>query len=120
MKRSLLAMFGLAIALSLATPSRANAEVVVQFNVGPGYARPAYGYSYAQPRPYYYSRPYGYAPDYVYPSYVYPNYGYRGYDHFDRDRRYRDRDDWNRRAWNRRDRDDEDRGRSNEREHWRR
>jgi hypothetical protein len=113
MKRTLIAMFGLAMALSVAVPSRANAEVVVQFNVGPGYARPAYGYIYAHPRPYYYARPYAYAP-----AYVYPSYGYRGYDRFDRDRRY-DRDD--RRDWNRRDRDDDDdRGRGNDREHWRR
>jgi hypothetical protein len=112
MKRTLLAMFGLAMALSVAVPSRANAEVVVQFNVGPGYARPAYGYIYAHPSPYYYARPYAYAP-----ANVYPSYGYRGYDRFERDRRY-DRDD--RRDWNRRDRDDDDRGRGNDREHWRR
>lgn len=97
MKKTVLAMVGLAFALTLASPSRANAAVVVGLNVGPVYARPAYGYVYVHPRPYIYARPYAYAP-----AYVYPNYGYygrvgRGYyrpDFYRRDYAYRGR--WNR------------------------
>jgi hypothetical protein len=86
MKRSVLALFGLALALTIFSPSPAKAAVVIGVNAGPVYARPAYGYVYVHPRPYVYARPYAYAPAYVYPNV----YGYYG--RFDRDRRWDRRD----------------------------
>jgi hypothetical protein len=100
MKSMIFAMLGLAAVLTLAAPPSAHAGVVVGLGVGPIFAGPAYGYVVGSARPYaYYSRPYAYAPGYVYPRYRY----YRDYDRFDRD------DRWNRydgdRRWDRRDRD---------------
>ena len=92
-KKMVLAMFGLAIALAVASPVKANAEVAIGVNIGPVFARPAYGYVYVHPRPYVYARSYGYAP-----VYVYPGYSARYYGRFDRDYRERNyRNDWNRR-----------------------
>jgi hypothetical protein len=86
MKRTVLAaVFGLALALTVFSPSAAKAQVAIGVNVGPVFARPAYGYVYVHPRPYVYAQPY-YAPGYVYPNV----YGYYG--RFDRDRRWDRRD----------------------------
>lgn len=86
MKRTVLAaVFGLALALTVFSASPAKAAVVIGVNVGPVYARPAYGYVYVHPRPYVYAQPY-YAPGYVYPNV----YGYYG--RFDRDHRWDRRD----------------------------
>lgn len=94
MKSTIFALLGLAIALTLVSPSQANAGVVIGVGAGPVfYPRPAYGYVAVHPRPYaYYPRPYVYAPGYVYPAYRY-------YGRIDRDGR------WDRRDWDRRDRD---------------
>lgn len=95
MKNITLAVFGLAMALSLVSPSRANAGVIVGVRVGPVVAgpvfvprpvffpRPAYGYGYVavHPRPYFYPHPYAYAPAYYHRfdrGWGRP-YGYRGY-----------------------------------------
>jgi hypothetical protein len=69
-KKMLLALFGLAAALTLASPTKASAGVVVGVRVGPVYARPAYGYVVAP-------RPYVYPPVYA-AGYVCPVWG-RGY-----------------------------------------
>ena len=76
-KRSVLAILGLAIALTLVTPSKASAGVVIGVRVGPVVARPAYGYVVVHPRPYY-ARPHFYAPAYVYPAKAYYGGFYRG------------------------------------------
>ena len=79
MKRTILAMLGLAFVLALASPPKAHAGVVIGVGVGPVFvARPAYGYVAAHPRPYH-SYPYGYPPVYARPHYVYPTYGYYGH-----------------------------------------
>ena len=84
-KKMLLALFGLAVALILASPTKANAGVFVRVGVGPVYARPAYGYVVA---PHRYVYPPVCAPGYVYPVWGrgfyrerwYPRaYAYRGY-----------------------------------------
>jgi hypothetical protein len=93
-KSTLFALLGLAAALTFASPTKANAGVVIGVGIGPVFPRPAYGYVAVPPRPYrYYARPYAYAPAYVPPAYF-------AYGHFDRDRR------WDHRDWDRRDRDD--------------
>ena len=92
-KTTLLAMLGLAAALTLAIPSQAHAGVVVGIGVGPVAPVPVYGHVYVGPRPYYYP---GYYPaPYVYgPGYV---AGYRGYGYYGRDYR------WGRDRWAHRD-----------------
>jgi hypothetical protein len=74
-KKTLFAVFGLAMALAFASPEKAHAGVAIGVTVGPVYARPVYPYAYVYPRPYaqayVYPRPYAQA--YVYPRpYVYP------------------------------------------------
>jgi hypothetical protein len=101
-KNTILAVVGLAMALTLASPSRASAGVIVGVGVGVGpvvagsvfaprpvfVASPAYGYVVVHRGPYFYPRPYAYAPAYVYPRFGYYHrfdrgwgrgYGYRGY-----------------------------------------
>jgi hypothetical protein len=92
MRPIMFALLGLAILLTVVSPSQANAGVVIGVGVGPVYPGAAYGYVVAHPGPYYYPRPYVYAPGYVYPAYRY-------YGRIDRDRR------WDRRDWDHRDRD---------------
>jgi hypothetical protein len=66
MKSTLFALLGLAAVLTLASPPKANAAVVIGVGVGPVYHRPAYGYVVVPPRPYFYhAHPYAYAPAYV-------------------------------------------------------
>jgi len=100
LKKTALAVFGLAIILTIITPAPAHAGVVVGVGVGigPVYARPAYAYPYAYPYAYgpgayvgYYAypRPYVYSPAYVYRARPYGYYhgpylhpgrvAYRGY-----------------------------------------
>jgi hypothetical protein len=76
LKKSLFAVFGLVLALAFVTPPKAHAGVAIGVTVGgPVYARPAYPYAYAYPRPY--VPAYAYRP-YVYPApFVYGNF-YRG------------------------------------------
>jgi hypothetical protein len=72
LKKSLAALFGLAFAMALLTPPKANAEVIVGVGVA---ARPGYGYVVARPHPYAYIAPapyVAYEPGYFYPSYRYP------------------------------------------------
>ena len=86
-KKMLLALFGLAAALTFASPTKATAGVFVGVGVGPVYARPAYGYVVVHPRPYVYAPVY--ARGYVCPVWGrgfyregrwYPRaYAYRGY-----------------------------------------
>src|SRR5579864_9583059 len=65
-KKSLFAVFGLALALAFATPEKAHAGVAIGVTVGGPVvvARPAYPYPYVYPRPvvyppaYVYGRPY--------------------------------------------------------------
>jgi hypothetical protein len=70
LKKSLFAVFGLAVALGFANPPKAHAGVAIGVTVGaPVYARPVYPYPYAVVRPvprpvYVYPRPYAYAPVY--------------------------------------------------------
>lgn len=67
-KKSLFAVFGLAVALAFATPEKAHAGVAIGVTVGGPVvvARPAYPYPYLYPRPvvyppaYVYGRPYWY------------------------------------------------------------
>ena len=99
-KSTIFAVLGLAAALALASPQKANAGVIIGVGVGPRYARPAYGYVVAGPRPYgYYAGPYVYAPGYVSPAYGF-------YGRFGPDRRWAGRE-WVRndrgayRGWNR-------------------
>jgi len=65
MKSTIFAVLGLAAALTLAAPQKANAGVIIGVGVG----RPAYGYVVAHPRPFFYAHPYAYAPGYVAPAY---------------------------------------------------
>ncbi len=68
LNKSLLALLGLALALTVMSPAQAHAGVVVGIGVGPVVARP---YVVVHPRPYAYygpPRPYVYAPAYVYPE----------------------------------------------------
>jgi hypothetical protein len=78
-KKSLFAVFGLALALAFATPEKAHAGVAIGVTVGGPVvvARPAYPYPYVYrpvvvPRPYVYARPYWYRPGPV----VYGRYYY--------------------------------------------
>jgi hypothetical protein len=74
LKKSIAALFGLAFAIALIIPPKANAEVVIGVGV-----RPAYGYVVARPRPYVYVAPapyVAYAPGYVYPGGVAVGLGY--------------------------------------------
>jgi hypothetical protein len=63
LKKTLFAVFGLAMALAFVTPEKAHAGVAIGVTVGgPVYVRPAYGpYVYAPPvvypRPYFYGGP---------------------------------------------------------------
>lgn len=106
LKKSFLAVFGLALALAFVNPPKAHAGVAVGVTIGgPVYAGPAYPYGYAYvapvPRPVYvYPRPYAYAGPVFY-GHVYGRpywherferheyFEHRG--HFDRDRFHRDR-----------------------------
>jgi hypothetical protein len=92
-KPTVFALLGLALAITLASPSRASAGVVIGVGIGPVYAPPAYGYVVVHPRPYFYPRPYVYTPGYVYPAY--------GYYSHDRDWRWQHRE----RDWDHGDRD---------------
>jgi hypothetical protein len=85
LKKSALAIFGLAVMLVCLNPPKANAGVVVAF--GPAYPAPVRVYRpqpfvYVAPQPYvvYRSYPYPYAYG---PTYVRPGWGYRPgfYDH---------------------------------------
>jgi len=64
LKKSLLAVFGLAMALAFVTPPKAHAGVAIGVTVGaPVYVRPVYPYPYAVVRPvprpvYVYPRPF--------------------------------------------------------------
>jgi hypothetical protein len=91
-KSTIFAVLGLAAALALASPQKANAGVIIGVGVGPRYARPAYGYVVGYPRPYgYYARPYVYAPGYVRPAFGF-------YGRFGPDRRWAGRE-WVRNGW---------------------
>lgn len=70
-KKSLFAVFGLALALAFASPEKAHAGVAIGVTVGGPVvvARPAYPYPYVYPRPvvvappaYVYGHPYWYRP----------------------------------------------------------
>lgn len=65
MKTTLVAMLGLAAALTLVGPSQAHAGVVIGVQVGPVFPRPVYGPVYVAPRPYVYPVPYAYRPVYM-------------------------------------------------------
>jgi len=73
-KKNLLALFGLAVALAFATPQKASAQVSVGVTIGaPVYVHPVRPYVYAAPvvveRPYFYPRPYVYPGPVVYGRY---------------------------------------------------
>lgn len=75
-KKNLLALFGLAVALAFATPLKANAQVSVGVTIGaPVYVHPVRPYVYAAPvvvpRPYVYPRAYVYPRPIVYHGYCY-------------------------------------------------
>jgi hypothetical protein len=112
LKKSFLAVFGLALALAFANPPKAHAGVAVGVTIGgPVYGRAVYpyGYAYVAPRPVYvYPRPHVYpGPVYYGRAYGHPYWRGEGYerheywehrdrdrfDHgrYDRDRYYRDR-----------------------------
>lgn len=81
LKKSLLAVMGLAMALVFVNPPKANAGVAIGVTVGgPIYTRPVYPYAYTVVRPvprpvYVYPRPY------VYPAPVFYGRAYRPYWH---------------------------------------
>ena len=82
-KKSLFAVFGLALALAFATPEKAHAGVAIGVTVGGPVvvARPAYPYPYVYPRPvappaYVYGHPYWYRPG---PAFYGPYYYNRPY-----------------------------------------
>ena len=85
-KRYLFALIGLALAMVVAEPAKAQARVFVSVTAGaavyvePGYD-PAYSYEYARPYypPTYYLSSDYYSPAYVYPHYVYSRPYYGGY-----------------------------------------
>lgn len=102
-KKSLFAVFGLALALAFATPEKAHAGVAIGVTVGGPVvvARPAYPYPYVYPRPvvyppsYVYGRPYWYHGPYYSRVYARPYWGHerferheyfehRGYDRYHR------------------------------------
>jgi hypothetical protein len=102
LKRSLLAVMGLVMALAFVNPPKAHAGVVIGVTVG---ARPVYRYPYViarpvsrpvyvYPRPYYYPRPIFYRPVYERPYWRHERWErheYREHHHRDWDR---DRDRW--------------------------
>jgi len=80
MKKTLIfAMLGLALTLTLASPTQAHARVVVGVAVGPVVPHPVY-HAYVYPRPYY---RWGYGPAYPVhywgPYWRLRTYGYRVY-----------------------------------------
>ena len=86
-KQSLWALFGLAVALTFATPQKANAQVSVGVTIGaPVYVHPVRPYVYAAPVVV--PRPYVYPRAYVYPPLVYGRYydrrPYWGHERFER------------------------------------
>jgi hypothetical protein len=73
-KKSLLALFGLVLVLTIAAPQKASAQVSFGVTIGgPVYVHPVRPYVYAAPvvvpRPYVYPRAYGYAAPVVYRGY---------------------------------------------------
>lgn len=115
-KRNLLVLLGLALALTVLGPAKANAGVVVGVTIGaPVYVGPGYysGYGYDYPRAYY-------APGYYAPGYYAPGYGYSPYYSYSRPiyrgdyrsrwapRRYESRRHYQRRDYYRRDYDRRD------------
>ena len=71
-KKSLFAVFGLAMALAFVTPERAHAGVAIGVTVGgPVGVRPAYPYGSIYPPAYVYPRPYVYPGAVVYGGYYY-------------------------------------------------
>jgi hypothetical protein len=108
LKKSLFAVFGLAMALLFANPPKAHAGVAIGVTVGaPVYVRPLYPYPFAvvrpvprpiyvYPRPYYCPRPIFYGPVYERPYWRHERFErHEYYEHHDRDRdRDRDRGRW--------------------------
>ena len=67
-RRTLVAMFGLGLALALLTPEKAHAGVAIGVTLGgPVLVRPAYPYAYVYPRPVPVPAPVFYAPPYPRP-----------------------------------------------------
>jgi len=67
-KRTILAVLGLAVAMTLAKPAKASAGVVVGVRVGPVVPRPGFVVVHPRPYPYgYYRRPVVFAGAYVPP-----------------------------------------------------
>ena len=103
LKKSLFAMFGLAVALMFASP--AKAQVAIGVTVGaPVYVHPVYPYAYVAPRPVYvYPRPYVY-PGPVYYGRVYDRPYWR-HERWERHEYYEHHRDWDRdhdrRDWDR-------------------
>jgi len=102
-KKSLLAVFGLALALAFASPEKAHAGVAIGVTVGGPVvvARPAYPYPYVYPRPVVYPPAYVYAHPYCYrpgPVYYGRYYGrpYWRHEAFER------HEHWEHRGWDRR------------------
>jgi hypothetical protein len=102
-KKSVFAVFGLAMALVFMNPPNAHAGVAIGVTVGaPVYVRPVYPYPYAVVRPV----P---RPVYIYPPYAYagPVYYGRDYDRpYWRQQRWERHEYWEHHRWDRdRDRD---------------
>lgn len=81
LKKNLLVLFGLALALACLNPPKAHAGVVVGVTVGtPVYVRPVPRFGYVCPRPVPYPGPYVYPRAYVYPGpVVYGGFYHGGY-----------------------------------------
>jgi hypothetical protein len=101
LKKSLLAVFGLAMALVFVNPPKAHAGVAIGVTVGaPVYVRPVYPYAYAVVRPV----P---RPVYIYPPYAYAGPVYYGRDYYRpywRHERWERHEYWEHHRWDR-DRD---------------
>jgi hypothetical protein len=99
LKKTLFAVFGLAVALAFATPEKAHAGVVIGVTVGgPVYVRPAYR-PYVYLPPVVYPRPYVYGGPAVYGRYYYDRPYWR-HEGFERHEAF-ERHEWREHHWDR-------------------
>lgn len=103
LNKSLFAVFGLAMALALATPEKAHAGVAIGVTVG---GPVVYPYAYVYPRPVIYPPAYGYRPYYYPGPVVYGAYYYH-------------RPYWRHEAWERHERHERHEWREHHRNYYR-
>lgn len=103
LKKTLFAVFGLAMALALATPEKAHAGVAIGVTVGgPVFVRPAYRpYVYVPPAPpVVYARPYWYGGPAVYGRYYdRPYWRHEAYERHEWREHERREHEWRERHW---------------------